>query len=222
LEEKIGMPVDINAFDLEYGTSSLDFSINKQADVNIEVSQYDLWNDSYEGIYHIKTDQFTYENKKLNKVDIKGNFKYVPEDIYVEGNGTALDAKVDYRVNIIDNLPQQILLNIKDAQLSEVLQLSGQPDIAQGKIDVKINIPDMGGDRENIYGYIELKKSHFNPTRVKELYDYTLPDKSYVYGRIDGNVEGENVKLVGDVQSNLFVLQIKNALVGIFSENWSA
>ena len=222
LEEKIGMPVDINAFDLEYGASRLDFSINKQADVHIEVSQYDLWDDSYEGIYHIKTDQFTYENKRLNKVDIKGNFKYAPEDIYVEGNGTALDAKVDYRVNIIDNLPQQILLNIKDAQLSEVLQLSGQPDIAQGKIDVKINIPDMGGDTENIYGYIELKKSYFNPTRVKELYDYRLPEKSYVYGRIDGNIEGENVKLVGDVQSNLFVLKIKNALVSIFSEDWNA
>lgn len=222
LEEKIGMPVDINALDLEYGTSSLDFTINKQADVHIDISQYDLLNDSYEGNYHIKTDQFAYKNKKLNKVDIKGNFNYMPEDVYVDGNGTALDAKVDYRINIIDNLPQQILLNIKDAQLSEVLQLAGQPDIVQGKMDVKINIPDMGGDTENIYGYIDLKKSYFNPTRVKELYGYTLPEKSYVYGRIDGNLEGENVKLIGDVQSDLFVLQLKNALVSMFSEQWSA
>ncbi|MFC2057802.1 hypothetical protein ACFLR6_02570 [Campylobacterota bacterium] len=221
LEEKIGMPVDINTFDLEYGTSILEFSINKQAQVSIELSEYDLLNDSYEGMYHIKTDKFTYNNKKLNKVDIKGKFKYMPEDVYVEGKGTALHAKVDYRLNIIDNLPQQILLNIKDAQLSEVLQLTGHPDIAEGKIDVKVNIPDMGGDRENIYGYIELKKSYFKPARVEELYDYTLPEKSYLYGRIDGNLEGEHVKLVGDVQSNLFVLQIKNALVNIFSEGWS-
>jgi hypothetical protein len=159
---------------------------------------------------------------KVKKADIKGRFKYMPEDVYVDGKGTALDAQVYYRLNIIDDLPQQILLNIKDAQLSEVLQVAGHPDIAEGKIDVKVNIPDIGGDRENIYGYIELKKSYFKSARVKELYDYTLPKKSYVHGRIDGTLEGENIKLAGDVQSNLFTLQIKNALVSLFSEDWSA
>ncbi len=222
LEEKIGMPIDINTFDLEYGTANLEFSINKQALVNMEVSQYDLLNDTFEGIYHITTDKFTYENKKLNKLDIKGSFKYLPEDLFVEGEGTAFNGKVDYHLNIIDNLPQQILLNVKDAQLSEVLQIAGHPDIAEGKIDVKINIPDMCGDRENIYGYIDLKKSYLKTARVKELYDFNLPEKSYLYGRIDGNLEGENVKLVGDVQSNLFVLQIKNAFMSVFSEDWGA
>ena len=222
LEEKIGMPVDINTFDLEYETANLEFSINNQALVNMEVSRYDLLNDTFEGMYHIKTDKFTYKNKKLNKADIKGRFKYMPEDVYVEGKGVALQAKVDYRLNIIENLPQQILFNIKDAQLSEVLQFTGHPDIAEGKIDVKVNIPDMCGDRENIYGYIELKKSYLKPARVKELYDFTLPEKSYLYGRVDGKLEGKNVKLVGDVQSNLFVLQIKNAFMSIFSEDWGA
>ncbi len=222
LEEKIGMPVDINTFDLEYETANLEFSINNQALVNMEVSRYDLLNDTFEGMYHIKTDKFTYKNKKLNKVDIKGRFKYMPEDVYVEGKGAALQAKVDYRLNIIENLPQQILFNIKDAQLSEVLQFTGHPDIAEGKIDVKVNIPDMCGDRENIYGYIELKKSYLKPARVKELYAFTLPEKSYLYGRVDGKLEGKNVKLVGDVQSNLFVLQIKNAFMSIFSEDWGA
>jgi hypothetical protein len=222
LEKKIGMPVEINTFDFGHKTLNLEFSINKQAEVNIEVSEYHLSHDSYEGIYQIKTDKFTFENKKLNYVNIKGKFKYSPEDVYIEGKGTALNTKVDYSLNIIENLPQQILLNIKDAQLSEVLQLAGHPDIAEGKIDVNINIPDMGGKREDIYGYIELKKSYFKPEKVKELYDYSLSEKSYVYGRIDGTLEGENVKLVGNMQSNLFMLEIKNALVGIFSEDWSA
>jgi hypothetical protein len=220
LEKKIGMPVDINTFDLEYGIASLEFCINKQAQVSIEVSEYDLLNDSYEGMYHIKTDKFTYEDKKLKKIDIKGRFKYMPEDVYLEGEGTVFKGKVDYRLNIIDNLPQQILLKIKDAQLSEVLQFIGHPDIAEGKIDVKVNIPDMGGDRENIYGYIELKKSYFKPARVKELYGFTLPEKSYLYGRMDGSMDGNNVKIVSDVQSNLFTLEIKNALVNMYSEQW--
>ena len=222
LEEKIGMPVDIKALDLGYETANLTFSINEQAQVNVVLSHYDLSEEKYEGSYQIKTDAFAYGKKKLNNADINGSFKYMPEEIYLQGEGTALDAKVDYRVSIIDNLPQQILLNIKDAQLSEALQLAGKPDIAEGKIDVKVNIPDMAGDREEIYGYIDLKKSYFKSERVKELYDFNLPEKSYLHGRIDGNLEGENVKLVGALQSNLFVLQIQEALVSMFTEDWSA
>jgi len=222
LEEKIGMPVDIKALDLGYETANLTFSISEQAQVNVALSHFDLSSEKYEGSYQIKTDTFAYGKKRLNNADINGNFKYMPEEIYLQGEGTALDAKVDYRLNIIDDLPQQVLLNIKDAQLSEVLQLAGQPEIAEGKIDVKVNIPDMAGDRENIYGYIDLKKSYFKPEKVKELYDFTIPEKSYLHGRVDGNLEGENVKLVGALQSNLFVLQIKEALVSMFTEDWSA
>lgn len=220
LEDKIGMPVDIKALDLQYNSAHLDFSINDQAQVNVDLSQYDLSAEHYEGTYRIKTDGFTYKKRGLKKADISGSFKYGSEELFLQGEGTALNAKVDYRFSIIDNLPQQILLNIEDAQLSEALALAGQPDIAEGKIDVKINIPDMAGDREEIYGYLELKKSYFKPQQVKALYDYTLPEKSYMHGRIDGNLEGENVKLVGALQSNLFVLQIQEALVSLFTEDW--
>ncbi len=123
LEEKIGLPVEIKTFTFDSGTSSLDFLINKQAAVKV-VSQYNLWDQSFEGIYHIKADKFTYEDMQFEEADIKGNFKGVSEDIYVDGKGTALDAKVDYRLNVIDNVAQKIILNMKGADLSEVLRLS--------------------------------------------------------------------------------------------------
>lgn len=221
LEEKIGLPVEIKAFTLESGTSNLDFVIDKQALVNVE-SQYNLWNQSFEGIYHIKADTFAYEDITLKNADIQGNFKGEAEDIYVDGRGRALDAKVDYRLNIIDNEAQKILLNMKGAQLAEVLQLYGHPALAEGKIDVEINMPDIGEDTASGYGHIVLDKAYFNRKLVKELYDYTLPDKSYVYGTIDANLVGKDIKLLGDVQSNLFMLQIKNALVDMLSKKLTA
>ena len=69
LEEKIGMPVDIKDFDLEYGTSSLDFSINNQADVSIKVSEYNLLNNSYDAI-----GKFNLED---NDIIFKGKFAVV-------------------------------------------------------------------------------------------------------------------------------------------------
>ena len=221
LERKMGLPVEVSGFKLESGASSLDMVINKQVVVNV-VTNYDLWDQSFEGMYQIKANGFAYGDVKLREADIKGNFKGVAENIYVDGKGTTLDAKVDYRFKIIDNLPQQIVVSMKGVELSEVLQLSGQPALAHGKMDVEINMPNIDEDTASGDGHVVLKKAYFNRKLVKKLYAYTLPGKSYVNGRIDATLEGKNVKLLGNMQSNLFVVQINNALMDMVSGQLTA
>jgi len=221
LEEKIGMPVEVSRFKLASGTSSLDMLINKQALVHV-VTQYNLWSQSFEGIYHIKTERLDYGDIKVKDADIKGNFKGVSEDIYIEGKGRAFGAALEGRLNIIDEVPQKIVAKMKGAQLSEVLELLGEPALAEGKLDVEINMPDIGEKTASGYGHIIFNQAYFNRALVKERYGYTLPENSYVKGTFDAVLEGQGVKLTGDLQSNLFVLQIKDALVDMVSEQLSA
>jgi hypothetical protein len=216
LEEETGMPVEVSAFKLDSGESSLDIVINKQAFVHVE-TVHSLWKQSFEGSYHIKTDRFAYENIKLKDADIQGNFNGVSEDIYIEGQGKALGAALDYRFNLIDESAQKIIVNMKGAQLEEVLELLGHPALAQGKIDVEINMPKIGEETASGYGHIVLNKAHFNRTLVKELYHYTLPEKSYVEGTMDATLEGKDVQLAGEIQSNLFALQVKDAVMDMAS-----
>jgi len=221
LEQQIGLPVKISTFKLESGTSRLDMVINKQLIVRVVVN-YSLWDQSFEGIYHVKADKLFYNDVQLRQADIKGNFKGFAEDIYVDGKGTVLDAEADYRLRVIDNLPQKLEVNIKGMQLAEVLQVVGQPALAQGKIDVEINMPNIGEDPTNGYGHIVLNKAYFNHKLVKKLYDYPLPKKSYVSGTVDATLEGKNIELVADAQSNLFEVQIKNASLNILSKQLMA
>ena len=216
LEENIGLPVEVNTFKLESGASSLDIVINKQAFVHVS-TQHDLWSQSFEGTYQIKTDSFAYEKIKVEDLDIKGNFKGDSEDIYVEGEGRAFGAALDYRFNLIDGSAQKIIANMKGAQLTEVLQLVGYPALAEGKVDVEINMPQIGEETSSGYGHIVLNKASFNRALVKELYHYTLPEKSYVEGTVDATLEGKSALLVGDIQSNLFALQIKDAVLDMAS-----
>jgi len=221
LEEEIGMPVEVKAFKLESGASSVDVVINKQASVHVE-TEHDLWSQSFKGMYHLKTDKFTYEDITLKDTEIKGNFEGVSENISIDGKGTALGAALEYRFNIIDEMAQKIIVNMQGAQLAEVLQLLGHPALAQGTIDIEINMPEMGEATASGYGHIVLKKAYFNRTLVKELYDYTLPKKSYVEGTVDATLEGQSVQLVGNVQSNLFALQIKDAVMNMDSDEVKA
>ncbi len=221
LEEAIGMPVEVKNFRLESGKTSLDFVINKQAVVNV-VSQYNLWEQSFDGLYQIKADKFSYEDMQFTKVELKGNFKGLEEEIYVDGKGSALGGEADYSLNIIDDVAQKILINLKGAQFAEILQLNGHPALAEGRIDIEINMPEIGEDTASGYGHIVLNKASFNRQLVKELYEYTLPENSYVSGTIDAKLVGKDIELLGDVQSNLFMLQIKNGLIDTASKKLMA
>ncbi len=221
LEEKIGLPVEVTTFKLKSGTSNLEIVINKQAFVNV-ATQHDLWSQSFDGTYQIKTDSFAYEEVKVKEVDIQGSFKGGSEDIYVEGKGRALGAALDYRFNLVDDSVQKIMANMKGAHFSEVLQLAGYPALAEGKMDVEINMPEIGEERASGYGHIVLNKATFNRALVKELYHYTLPKKSYVEGRVDATLEGKSAQLAGDIQSNLFALQIKDAVMDMASDEAKA
>jgi len=216
LEKKIGLPVEVQTFTLQSGHSRLDFVVNKQAVVNV-VSEYSFLDQSFEGRYHILSDIFSYKDRVFKETDIKGHFKGVSEEFYVEGNGTALGAKADYRLHVIDHVAQKIILNMKGAQLSEVLALYGRPALAEGKIDVEVNMPDIGEDTRNGYGHIVLHKTHFNRKLLKALYGYRLPEKSYLHGQIDAKLEGDNATVLGKVQSDLFTLQINNAVMHMLS-----
>jgi len=214
LEEKIGLPVEVRKFTLEAGKSSLSMRINKEADIKVEV-HYDLLAQTFKGIYHVKAENFQYEKMMLRDVDIKGHFKGVAEDIVVDGMGSALDAPLAYRFRLLDQIPQNIEANIKGMALSEVLELAGQPSLAKGKIDVEINMPDIGKEFANGYGHIVLDKALFNTEIIKKTYDLTVPNKSYVSGNIDLKLKGNNLNFLVNTQSNLFNLNIENASVNL-------
>jgi len=46
----------------------------------------------------------------------------------VDGKGKVLDAMIDYRLRVLDKIPQKLEVKMKDVPLAEVLQLAGQPE----------------------------------------------------------------------------------------------
>ncbi len=214
LEEKIGLPVEVRKFTLEAGKSSLSMRINKEAAIKVEV-HYDLLAQTFKGIYHVKAENFHYEKMTLRDIDIQGHFKGVAEDIEVDGIGSALDAPLAYHFRLLEQMPQNIEANIKGMALSEVLELTGQPPLATGQINVEINMPDIGKEFANGYGHIVLDKAVFNAEEIKKTYDLTVPKKSYVSGNIDLKLNGNNLNFLVNTQSNLFNLNIKDASVNL-------
>lgn len=221
LENKLGLPVVVHAFTLKAAKSTLKFSINKQADVDV-VTQYDLLKQSFSGIYRVQAENFHYKNHMLRQVDVKGHFKGSIEDIVVDGNGTALDAILSYRFHLIENNLKDVDVMIKGLELSEVLKLSGQAPLAKGKVDINIHMPDIGEEFANGHGNIVLHKALFDANVAKDMYGLVLPRKSYVMANMDMKLKGNTLTLNAHARGNLFTLKIEDANIEIQDKNVSA
>lgn len=221
LEEKIGLPVVVRKFSLEAGKSRLIMRINKEADVEV-VTNYDILAQSFKGIYRVRANNFHYKDLVLREADIQGHFRGVAEDVAIDGKGTALDANLAYSLRILDKKPQNIEANIIGLSLAEVLALSGETPLAKGKMDIDINMPDIGEEFANGYAKMILHDALFDVKLVKKMYDLQLPQKSAISAKIDAKLKGKQLHFVAKAKSNLFMLELKDAFVDLSDKNITA
>ena len=214
LEKAIGLPVDVRKFRLEAGKARLIMQVNKRAVVEV-VSHYDLLSQSFSGIYALHAKQFAYKKVHLKEAKIEGHFKGVAKDILVDGKGTALDAKVKYTFRVLESKPQNIVAAMKGVSLAEVLELAGEPALADGKLDMDVNMPDIGEEFANGYAKIVLHPSRFDTALVAKMYDLKIPQKSMLDGDVDIELKGNLLNVLAKINSNLFHLKVDKTSVDI-------
>jgi hypothetical protein len=214
LAQEIGMPVKVNSYRLRAGSSRLDVVINDRMRIRV-VSRFSLWKRSFEGLYHIVAHDFEYQGAKLRQANIKGHFKGVPENIFVDGNGTALDAPVNYRLRVKEESLRQIEATMQGLSLAEVLALSKQPPLAQGRVNIEIDMPRIGEEGAKGTAHLRLSKATFNAPLIRKLYGYDLPDNSPINAKAEARLEGKKITFGADAKSALFLLGLKKGILDL-------
>ena len=214
LEKELGVPVEIQKMNFGPQSGKIFLLLNKELHVRI-AANYNLFDDSFKGIYKIQAKHFNYKEIKLKKIKLQGKFQGVPSNISINGKGIALNSKAAYSFKIIHDEPQKIEVKMKGMQLAEILQLTGNHALAKGKVDIDIHMPSMGGKDVKGYGHITVHRAYINNRLIKKMYGIELPKKSYILAKIDAKLAGENVVFSADSKSNIFNMQLKNAAFNI-------
>jgi len=220
-QKAVGLPVEVRTFKLEAGKARLIMRINQRMSVEV-VTNYNILEQSFSGIYRVKADNFRYEKMLLRQADISGKFKGKIEDIMVDGKGTALDAKLAYRLRVVDKNPQNIEVLMKGLALDELLELASQPPLAKGKIDLTVKMPDIGKEFAKGEGHMILHEAVFNRPLIQKTYDLSLPKKSYVHGNVDVNLHGTDLNVMVEAKSNLFHLRLDKTTLNIENKKLTA
>ncbi len=209
LEKQTSLPVEVDLFKLRYDSTELKIVVDNALTVNV-ISIFKLLDLSFDGTYTIYANNFVYDGINLKEANINGEFKGIPTDILVNGKGTSFEAPLNYYLRVLDGDAKEITINLKDMNLSDILEVTKQPPVAKGKVDANITIPTLVKGERNTHGKIIFDGITFNDEIMKKRYKVSMPEAMQMDGIIDANLRDTTVIGSIDMQSNIANVNLKN------------
>jgi len=209
LEKQVGLPVEVDLFKLRYNHTNLKITINDALKVDVK-SMFSLLGLHCDGTYTINANNFVYNDINLKQANINGEFEGEYDNIYVHGKGNTFNAPLNYYLRIVDGDAKRITLQLKDMELSDILELTKQPALAKGKVDANLTIPTLVKSEMNTQSIITLSGITFNDALIKKHYKVTMPEALQVDGVIDANITDTQIIGGANIHSNLADVTLKD------------
>ena len=189
LEKQIGLPVEVDIFALQYNNVKLNLTISNSLKIDVK-SIFNLLTQRFDGTYTIYANNFVYEDVTLKEANINGEYKGVPNDIFVNGKGSSFDAPLSYHLRIVDGEAREIVAELKEMKFSDFLVLLKQPAFGEGKVDVNLTLPTLNTNDLQGDGGIRLKEVTLNEAVLQKVYNISLPKGTTMQGDLDAHFNG--------------------------------
>jgi len=197
--------IKIDKYQLDYNHIILKGKVNEVIDIDID-GDLNLLSQSFDLNYTIVW--------KEQDIDLKGQAEGIIENIIINGSGDAFDSDVHYALELENQKPQNIQVNIKDAQVEKVLALASKPTYAKGLFDLKIDMPKINQNEGVGEARLTLHQIQPNIKLLKNDFDIELPSTTLT-GNIYSELNGVTASIDGEIQSNLAKLHLQKGHINL-------
>lgn len=159
-----------------------------------------------------------FENQQIaftEPININGNAKGAFDKLNIVGKGQTLESNIDYALTLQNDLINNIKINIQQADLASLLQLTAQPHYATGKADIHIEIPQFKEMNTHGEATVKLYEAELNEKVFKNEFNINLPSKTRVSADIQAKITPELIKINGKVNSNLAALDFSKTTINL-------
>jgi hypothetical protein len=218
LQKQTKLPIVLQTFKLTRGHLYFVAVMGKEASLGFD-GGFDILRRSLNGRYLLKATHLRYEDYILRQANIAGHVQGTIDDLRLDGKGTLLDGPVSFNLKVQDQIPKEIVVQLRKLPLDELLALGGQPQIVHGQLNADILLPAIGKQGSKGRAIVQLGHARFDPVRIRKLYDYTLPpDKAALKGEVRADLSGEQVTFEGKILSDLITIRVQNGQSNIDDE----
>ena len=219
IQKQTQLPVTFNRFKLSRGHLYFVAVMGQEASLGFD-GRFDLLHRRLNGSYLLKASHAHYQKYTLRQANISGQVHGTIADLKLEGKGTLLDGPVTFNLKILKQIPQDIVVQLRELPLNELLALGGQPPIVEGQLNADVLLPSIGKQGSKGRALIQLAEARFDPVLIRKLYHYTLPtDKTALHGQLRADLDGEQVAFTGNVLSDLISIRLTNGQANITDKN---
>jgi hypothetical protein len=159
-----------------------------------------------------------FENQKIaftKAININGNAKGAFDKLNIVGKGQTLESNIDYALTLQNDLINNIKINIQQADLASLLQLTAQPPYTTGKADIHIEIPQFKEMNTHGEATVKLYEAELNEKVFQNEFDINLPSKTRISADIQAKITPKVIKLNGKVNSSLAALDFSKTTINL-------
>jgi hypothetical protein len=206
INDQLALNAKLETFELR--SSSFAITIALDTDNRIEaVGNYSLFSQSLDIAYRVRLNELKNLEKLTNtplygKFHTDGTVTGVLQDITIEGKSDIAKSETTYSVNLKDFNPEKIKANITNADMKELLTMTGQKIFADARIMLDADFNSV--DPKNLDGNIRLAldDGSFNRAVMLEDFNITLPETTFAFS-LKSELKGQNVIYDMNLKSNL-------------------
>jgi hypothetical protein len=142
--EQSDVKLKVNKFELTFNTITFNATIDDNSNIDV-IGDLQLFKKVVDLKYNIKIKELSnlenLINQKLNgPFNTSGIFKGNERAALIEGISDIASSETTYKINLINFEPSDINFLVKNAKITDLLNLVNQPNYASGNIDIKGDI----------------------------------------------------------------------------------
>jgi len=151
--------------------------------------------------------------KPLTKAPFRGPFSTKGElhgdkkELKLKGSSNLAKSRTSYSLLLKDLEPHSAKLDISKAKLSKLLYLLGQPNYAEGNLDIHADITSIS--TLSAKAKITIKKGLIHKKEMKKAFDMSFPYTKFEL-KNDTNIEDDKLQASTKLSSNLAILTMKH------------
>ncbi len=188
IQQKIKKPkIEVTKFDSKPNYINLDAKIENSIDFNTH-GNLNYFKKSFNLDYSAKAKSLQIQDRVL-KPNLKITGKAVGDidSFKLIGNGSTFDSNISYETIVKNREPKAIKAKIKDAKISELLALAGQPAIISGIANVDIFMPSLDMNNPSGKALIEIKDGVIDAKKLRRYYKINLYNNESLKAKIVAN-----------------------------------
>lgn len=130
------------------------------------------------------------------------------KELLIKGVSNLAQSKTNYRLRLEELSPKSADIDIKKAKLSKLLYLAGEPDYAQGGLDINIKLDSISSLNAKIK--ILISKGLVHNDIIKKAFDINLPYTKFELNS-DASIQEDKLTARTKIISNLATLNMKKS-----------